>query len=346
MPNWDIFHSDRLEVERNLSLTAIQAAVGAGEIVDEDLARTAGSGEPWVRLSEQPSLWALFSGGSDSLGDDDDDANGNGDGETAAHDPTSLRDMFDEDDEGDEPVPPPTLTAPKRRKDTEAAPLPSGVRKGTTEDLDPVGFPDSYDRDLELNLSDPRHVVTLDRDDDDYGDFEDDYDPEAEDEEAAGFTFSRAGAETVEELDLAAMVDVAFQLVLFFLVTASTIVFKTLEVPPPQAEEKKGATSQVIGMSATEAQKDNILVEVDANGEVKIDHEKAPNDFNGLIERLRKVRKETDRNGILLMAEPTTKHKNSVKVLDAAAEVGLALSMAKPVAAPEKAPVPPPLPAK
>ena len=339
MPNWDIFHSDRLEVERNLSLKSIQSAVARGEIVDEDLARTAGSGEAWVRLSEQGSLWAIFSGDSDPSDDLEAD---DGNGETVAHDSTSLRDMFGEDDDGDdEPVPKPTLTAPKRRKDTEAAPLPSGVRKGTTEDLDPVGFPDSYDRDVELNLSDPRNVVTLDRDDDDYGDYEDDYDPEAEDAEAAGFTFSRAGAETVEELDLAAMVDVAFQLVLFFLVTASTIVFKTLEVPPPKADEKKAATGQVIGKTMAEAEADHILVEVDANGEVKIDHEKAPNDFNGLIAHLRGVRTKTARLSIILSAESKTKHKNAVKVFDAAVEAGLGIALAQPTAAPEKAPVPP-----
>ena len=41
---------------------------------------------------------------------------------------------------------------------------------------------------------------------------------------------------TVEELDLAPMVDVAFQLVLFFMVTATTVLYKTLEIPKPTPE--------------------------------------------------------------------------------------------------------------
>src|SRR5262249_29065044 len=45
------------------------------------------------------------------------------------------------------------------------------------------------------------------------GEGEEEYDPLEEDEAVAEFTLSRGGPERVEELDLAAMVDVAFQLV-------------------------------------------------------------------------------------------------------------------------------------
>ena len=71
-------------------------------------------------------------------------------------------------------------------------------------------------------------------------DEEEEFDPQEEDEEAAEFTLSRGGPETVEELDLAAMVDVAFQLVLFFLVTATTVLYKSLEVPKPNPESPAG----------------------------------------------------------------------------------------------------------
>ena len=47
------------------------------------------------------------------------------------------------------------------------------------------------------------------------------------------FSLSRSGPMTVEELDLAPMVDVAFQLVLFFMVAAKTVLYKTLEIPKP-----------------------------------------------------------------------------------------------------------------
>ena len=339
MPNWDIFHSDRLEVERNLGIDVIRLAVSRGEITSEDLARNAGSGEPWVRLSEGPGLWALFSGKTTETEDDDRLAR--------TEESRSLRDLMEDEDNEEESEALDTfdvddevlMPKPTHRS---GSTLPSGIQKATTEDLD-TAFPDSFDRDLDLDLRDPRHKVVLELDNGELA-IEDEYDPEAEDEEAAGFTFSRSGAETVEELDLAAMVDVAFQLVLFFLVTASTVVFKTLEVPPPKPEDKKGAAQQTIGKTMTEIQESRILVEIDANGEVKIDHEKAPNDFNGLTARLREVRKATDRNGIILTAESATAHKNAVKAYDAAAEVGLSIAVAQPKAAGEKPPVPPPAP--
>ncbi len=109
-------------------------------------------------------------------------------------------------------------------------------------------------------------------------DEEDEYDPEAEDEEAAEFTLARSHAETLEELDLAAMVDVAFQLVLFFLVTASTIVFKTLEVPRPTPEKKAGAAGQGTPnpIKMEDAQESWILVDIDDNGQFKVDRENGP----------------------------------------------------------------------
>lgn len=339
MPNWDIFHSDRLEVERNLGEAAIRDGLAQGEILAEDLARPAGSGEPWVRLSIHPRLAPLLTGGP--LGADTPKAPPRA---SSTVDPDSLRGMLlgddDDDEDFDEVAPPPKGNALRTgsEKFPSTPPLPSGVRKATTEDLDPVGFPDGYDRDLDLSLRDPKEVVNLD------GPDEDEWDPEAEDEEAAEFTFTRGGAETVEELDLAAMVDVAFQLVLFFLVTASTIVFKALEVPKPKPEEGKASTGQSSGVSLADAAKDYILVEIDANGAVKIDHEDGPNDFNGLVSKLREVRDKTQRNAMLLKAESLTKHKSVVNAYDAANEVSLAIAIASVKPPADKPPVPPPLP--
>ena len=53
------------------------------------------------------------------------------------------------------------------------------------------------------------------------------------------FSLSRSGPATVEELDLAPMVDVAFQLVLFFMVAAQTVLYKTLEIPKPTQEQRR-----------------------------------------------------------------------------------------------------------
>lgn len=341
--NWDIFHSDRLEVERNLTSAAVRSGIAKGAILGDDLARPAGSSDPWTRLFEHPVLSSALASpappptlsGPMSLQAmlEDDDEDNNDENGTGSDDEVEDLSQFvlDEDLDQGEPV-------PRRSLSAGMAPLPSGVNKATTEDLDPVGFPDSYDRDLDLSLRDPRHTVSLDDDD---NDDEDDYDPEEEDEEAAGFTFSRAGAETVEELDLAAMVDVAFQLVLFFLVTASTIVFKALEVPKPNPDKTKGGHTQTQGKTMDELKDDYILVEIDANGAVKIDRENSPNDFAGLTGKLRKLRQDSGRVSMLLTADSATLHKYAVLAYDAANEIGLRIAVAQPKAATPAAPVPP-----
>ena len=71
-------------------------------------------------------------------------------------------------------------------------------------------------------------------------DWNEDRQPVEGGEEEGDFTLTRSGPMTVEELDLAPMVDVAFQLVLFFMVTATTVLFKTLEIPKPNSRPASG----------------------------------------------------------------------------------------------------------
>ena len=59
------------------------------------------------------------------------------------------------------------------------------------------------------------------------------------------------------------MVDVALQLVLFFMVTATTVLFKTLEIPKPSADAPPSGVTQGRSRSLEDFQKDYILVEID-----------------------------------------------------------------------------------
>ena len=56
MANWDVFHADRLELERGLGADAIRSALARGELRDDDLVRPAGSTIPWARLADIPEL--------------------------------------------------------------------------------------------------------------------------------------------------------------------------------------------------------------------------------------------------------------------------------------------------
>ena len=52
---WDVFHSDRLEVERSLTTDAVRAALARGDLRPDDLIRPAGT-TPWTRLADLPAL--------------------------------------------------------------------------------------------------------------------------------------------------------------------------------------------------------------------------------------------------------------------------------------------------
>jgi biopolymer transport protein ExbD len=159
---------------------------------------------------------------------------------------------------------------------------------------------------------------------------EEEYDPLDEDEEATEFTLSRGEPDRVEELDLAAMVDVAFQLVLFFLVTATTVLYKSLEIPKPNPESPAAGATQGKSHTLDDLKNDYILVEIDPDGIMKIDREPVASRMSALVERLRSAREATGRKAMLLSADSATPHRNAVLAYDAANEIGLGIAIARP----------------
>lgn len=144
-------------------------------------------------------------------------------------------------------------------------------------------------------------------------------------------SLSRGGTEKVEELDLAAMVDVAMQLVLFFLVTGLTVMFKTMEVPKPNPDKPAGGVSQGQGRTLDDLMHDYILVEMDSEGSIKVDQEPVAANFEALVERLRTARESSGgRNTMLLNVDYNTPHRDAVMAYDAANEIGLSVAVGQP----------------
>lgn len=154
-------------------------------------------------------------------------------------------------------------------------------------------------------------------------------DPETEDEEVAAFSLVPSEAGHMDELDLAAMVDVAMQMILFFLVTATTIYFKALEVPKPNPETPPDQVIQQ-ARSLDDLQRDFILVQIDSAGVMRVDRQPVAANFAELAERFRSAREQTGRRKLLLMSDYATPHRFVVLVLDAVNEVGLEISLARP----------------
>jgi len=410
LASWDVFHGDRLELERGLSTAAIREALVRGELRDDDLVRSAGTTVAWARLSEIPELLepaetpsppqsaapplppslsgsarpvhpgpgpAHFEVQTEALGE-----------RPSAHGARTIRspdwlELRTESNDVSFPVIQDQTAEPKTLArspaPTEPPPVPAwawGDKDDEDDDLDDeievhdeLGSSDLEILDDDLDLGPPADpyrepdsesrssrvalpVITA-RGWDDTG-------SEVEADEEDDFTLSRSGPMTVEELDLAPMVDVAFQLVLFFMVTATTVLYKTLEIPKPTTEKAPSAVAQGRSRTLDDYKDDYIIVEIDPSGAMKIDREPVAAEMNTLVERLRIAREKTGRKAMLLSADYATKHRNSVLAYDAANEIGLVPVIARPArpqgpgpnpfAAPPPAPPPraanppPPLP--
>lgn len=411
MATWDVFHADRLEVERALSTDDVRAALDRGDLGDDDLIRPAGTTTPWARIGDSPSLLELVPEPEPSppprasAPPPPPQASSPPSQELpswasplppvpAPTPPTTWpsESPSQELPSWASPLPPtpaptprPSAPPPPAQPSRDAAPPPAPTPppratpppppplflERTIEDFGPPSFPDDFDdedeeeegfpiiRDIpedsepivvgdeEFGRDDPElfteSLEAIVLSDSEWDEFEDEYDPQDEDEEAAEFTLSRGAPEKIEELDLAAMVDVAFQLVLFFLVTATSVLYKSLEVPKPNPDSPAAAATQGRSKTLDDLKDDYILVEIDPGGAMKIDREPVAADMNKIVERLRSAREATHRKSMLLTADFVTPHRNAVLAYDAANEIGLGIAIARPSGEePAKTPAPTP----
>lgn len=249
-------------------------------------------------------------------GDDDEDEDDEDEGDIEIlEDESELEDLGPVTARGDGHGPRSPAPAPRGRDSSQAPPARWAAGEA---DLDLGGRPDSRASHVALPV-----VASRDRDEGMVpGDDEEDPD--------AGFSLSRPATQTIEELDLAPMVDVAFQLVLFFMVTATTVLYKTLEIPKPSGETPAPAVAQGRNRSLDDLKDDYILVEIDERGSMKLDREPIEPVMATLVEQLRTAREKTGRKSMLLSADFATPHRNAVLAYDAANEIGLGIAIARP----------------
>jgi biopolymer transport protein ExbD len=340
MQHWDVFHSDRLEAERSLTTEAVRGALARGELSEDDLVRPAGETR-WTRLGDSVEFGTIGPSIDENLPLEP----------PRPFEPPSFDEVtLDNETESDLTrfeIDPESLSLLARdalaRAEREPSPEfdpPQNSDFEIVNESDPEvpASPVLSDEETEvpdlpeINLGHEAEFDVIVEDDDVDEQPELEYDPQEEDEAAAEFTLSRNSAGRVEELDLAAMVDVAFQLVLFFLVTAQVVLFKTLEIPRPNEDKPPEAAAQGRTKSVDELEKDYILVEVDAAGAIKVDRQPVAASRQALVERLRKSREDTARKAMLLSADFATRHENAVLVLDVANEIDLKIAIAQPSA--------------
>jgi len=110
-------------------------------------------------------------------------------------------------------------------------------------------------------------------------------------------------------LDLTPLIDCIFQLLIFFLLTASFITTPNLGVELPKASSKASTTQQR-----------DLIVVVTRKGEIQ--YEGSNLSQAELMRRLQKVYKERPTSRVLIQADRKAYHGNVVKVMDVAKTIG------------------------
>jgi biopolymer transport protein ExbD len=125
-----------------------------------------------------------------------------------------------------------------------------------------------------------------------------------------------ASAHQEDLIDMTAMVDIVFFLLIFFLVTSMQSLESVINLPSPQASSTTSAISQ-----PTDYLNDPsfIVVTIDEEDVIWVDDEEVYGE-QSLRSKLRAARKDEDRTGLLVIGDPDATHGTLVGVLDAGAD--------------------------
>lgn len=135
---------------------------------------------------------------------------------------------------------------------------------------------------------------------------------EEDDDDDDGWGSGRAGDD--EEMDLTPMVDVTFLLLVFFMITASFSIQKTLEVPPPNPDQQGASRSETI----KDMEENSVLVHIDSRNIISVDDVPLADPT-----RLADVMRSSRMSEVLITAHENSMHDMLVKVIDASNEVGM-----------------------
>ena len=110
--------------------------------------------------------------------------------------------------------------------------------------------------------------------------------------------------------DLTPMIDVVFQLLIFFMVTAVFAITPGLDIKLPEAEE------------AQAPEKENLFIVVDQDGNMKLNHKSVT--FATLKEELQAKRRLLDNTTmIIIQGDERSTHGLVVQIMDIARQVGV-----------------------
>jgi biopolymer transport protein ExbD len=137
-----------------------------------------------------------------------------------------------------------------------------------------------------------------------------------DDEDDGEFELRKFDRES-DEMDLTPMVDCVFLLLIFFMITASFTVQKTIEVPPPDPE-KRGATQSL--QTLEDLERTSVVVQIDERNSITVDDVPLA-DPSSLADVLRDKMYQEQKNELVIEAHADAFHETVIAVVDAANEV-------------------------
>jgi len=140
--------------------------------------------------------------------------------------------------------------------------------------------------------------------------------PHDEEEDEEGLAMGRLERKS-DELDLIPMVDCVFLLLVFYMITASYALQKTIEMGKPAAE-KKGAVQSV--QSTDDQAQSSVVVQIDARNRISVDDVPLAS-AAGLADVLRAKINGEQKNELVVEADPRAFNETVVAVVDAAHEL-------------------------
>ncbi|MBI3461612.1 MAG: biopolymer transporter ExbD [Planctomycetes bacterium] len=113
------------------------------------------------------------------------------------------------------------------------------------------------------------------------------------------------------EMDMTPMIDVTFQLLIFFMIAATYVIQKTMDMPKSEASEEGAST-----VTIEQLKKNNIFVKLSADHSITVQGE--PTSLEQLPGALGKAVKGADTAEMVMDVDDQVEHETVVKVLDAA----------------------------
>ena len=115
---------------------------------------------------------------------------------------------------------------------------------------------------------------------------------------------------TDDRPDLTPMIDIVFQLLIFFMVTAVFAITPGLDIKLPEAEE------------AQAPEKENLFIVVDQDGNMKLNHQTVT--FANLKDKIQEKRQLLDNTTmIIIQGDERATHGQIVQIMDIARQVGV-----------------------